>query len=270
MAKYYPVKMTIAANTVYYTPKNAILKVERIGTNSSTPATLWIKEAKVGAIISDLAPLTKTNDNLLGPLNLGSKYYVIPRETDFKFEGSSGSVMLLEGKWIVLDKPDEVPKELAERGLTQFKDYVTYVKSVTTLGTDQPIPANGEVEIFSLTPKTIEKYIFDSYLAVNVTNATFDYGTLVLRFFYDNAYLTGLTDLPGTHRTDGLDLKYLTHPPTGSNNMEPFSLEGNAIELPGDHTLKLFVRNTRSTNVTPPSGQAISFTTYAIVKYQTS
>lgn len=267
MAKYRPFRMVLNAGTTYYTPKDVIIKVEKIATNSTTDAYLWIKTARIGPLISEIAPMTISSSNFLGPLSLRDRYLVIPRESDFKFEGASGSQMLLEGQWILLDKPDEVPKELAERGLTQFKDYYMYIRQTTSLAVDQKLPANGEVEILSLTPKAIEKFILNNYLGVKVTNYTPSYGELALRFFYDNGYLETLTDLPGSLRIGGIDVKKAPHPPALTADAEYFTLENNPVTVEGNHTLKIYVRNIKGSDIAPSTGTALTFDIYLIVNY---
>jgi hypothetical protein len=267
MAKYYDAIITLKQGVVYYTPKDAIFKVEKIATNSNGPATLWIKETQLGAIKSLIAPLYKTSSNLLGPLDLGNKYYVIPRETAFKFTGDAGSIMVLIGKWIMLDRPDEVPKELTERGLTQFRDYRTYVEAVTSLATDQSLLPDAEVSILSLTPKEIETFTFNGPLMVSVSNYTPAEGELALRFFYDNAYFTNLTDLPGTDRKGGIDIMYCPRPPSATTHMEPFSLAAIPVTVKGPHTFQIFVRNVKGAPITPESETKLTFTVTAIVDY---
>jgi hypothetical protein len=267
VAKYYDAIITLKQGVVYYTPKDACFKVEKIATNSSGPATLWIKGTQLGAIKSLIAPLHKTSGNLLGPLDLSNKYYIIPRETDFKFTGDSGSIMVLIGKWIMLDRPEEVPRELTERGTAQFSDYKTYVEAVAALGTDQSLPPDAEVIALSLTPKEIETFTFNGPLMVSVSNYAPAEGELALRFFFDNYYLTNLTDLPGTDRKGGIDIMYCPRPPSDTTEKEPFNLAAIPITVPGPHTFQILIRNIKGAPITPATGTALTFTITAIVDY---
>jgi hypothetical protein len=269
LAKYYDRILTLTAGTLYYMPKTSMFKVEKIGTNSAGTATLNIKTAKLGGIKSLVAPLHKTSSNLLGPMDLENLYYIIPRESDFHFDGDSGSKMVLIGKWIMLDKPEEIPKELTERGLTQFREYKTYVESTVSLGTNVALPANGEVELLSLTPKSIETYTFDDVVMFSVENYTPAEGDLALRFFLDTMYLDEILDLPGTDRKGGVDVMWCRRPPADSTEKEPFTLRSSPIVLKGPHTLKVYLRNVKGANIAPAAGTSLTFTLTMITKYKT-
>jgi hypothetical protein len=267
VAKYYDAIIALRQGITYYTPKDAVLKVERVGTNSTGPAYLWIRETQLGRINSLVAPLHRTGPNLLGPLDLGDKYYIVPRETSFKFTGDPGSIMVVKGKWIMLDKPDEVVTELAARGITQFNEYKTYIESTVSLGTDVMLRPDEEIILLRLAPTEIETYTLNGPLMVSVSNYEVSEGELALRFFLDNSYLTNLTDLPGQDRKGGIDIKYCPRPPTDMTEMDVFSLAGSPVTLKGPHTLQILVRNIKGDTIAPREGTALTFTITAIVDY---
>ena len=107
------------------------------------------------------APLHVTSSNKLGPANLGNYYLVIPPETMFYVEGASGAKMRLVGTLGKLDVGEAMPADILARFGNQHNAYVTHLSGSVSLGTDVALAADAETEVFSLTPKTIEKYIFN-------------------------------------------------------------------------------------------------------------
>jgi hypothetical protein len=262
--------MYIKTGIKYYTGKDFGLKIEKIGTNSSGDAYLWIGNDRLGAINSLIAPIHRTSSNLLGPLDLRDKYYYIPPNKDFTFTGDSGSLMRLIGKIVRLEATGEVPPEAGARGATQTKNYMTYVQGTASLGTNVALPKDGEILVLSLTPSSIETYVFSGPIMVSVDNYTPSEGDLALRFFLDSGYLDNLTDLPGTDIRGGIDIKNLPRPPADTTEEDVFTLLANPITVVGPHTLKLYIRNTKGADISPASGTALSFTVTAIVEYLTS
>ena len=227
---------------------------------------LVIDGKPVGPVINTLAPLTKTSSNLLGPLDLGDKYYVIPPDRKFWVEGPSGAKMVVIGKIVKLIPGESFPADLLDRFNKQFSDYVTYKFGQKAFDTDEAWAADQEVTLVELTPRTIEEYTFDGYVGVVINNlsAGLEAGQVAIRFYLDGVPLDHLTSDPG-HL--GIDAYFLQHPPTTTKTMEPFTLARFPIKVIGDHTLKITAINVSGGSLTPPSGTNITVNIYAIVKY---
>jgi hypothetical protein len=266
MVKYFPLDLIIKQGETYYTPRNAFFIIKKIGTGSSGDASLYVDDKKTCIIKNLTAPLHKTESNLLGPIDLKEYYIVIPPETKFYVSGDAGSATRLVGV-IGLLKPGEAPPaDVQARFNTQPNQYITYVEGTKALGVDEALPANAEVEVISLTPKTIEKYIFNGPVMATVENYSPTEGDLSLMFYIDNIPLQKLTDLPGTIR-GGIDILSCPRPPTDTTEQEPFSFIANPIVLEGDHTLSVRVRNTSGASIKPAAGTALTFTVTMIAVF---
>jgi len=77
MPLYYPLRKTITVGTTYQAPPDIGYIIEKIGTDAGSDIKLVVDGRPTGPVIADIAPLHKTGSNLLGPLQLGEKYYVI-------------------------------------------------------------------------------------------------------------------------------------------------------------------------------------------------
>ncbi len=262
----YPLVKTLTVGTTYQAPPDTGYIIERIGTDGSTDTKLVIDGKPVGPIINTLAPLTKTSSNLLGPLDLGDKYYVIPPDRKFWVEGPSGAKVVVIGKIVKLIPGESFPADLIDRFNKQFNDYITYQSGSYDFGTDVTWSADQEVTLLQLTPRTIEEYTFDGYVGVTISNlpSSLTAGQIAIRFYLDGVPLDHLTSDPG-HL--GIDAYFLQHPPSDSTGEEPFTLARFPVKVLGDHTLKITAINVSGSAITPPTGTSISITLYAIAKY---
>jgi len=266
MVRYFPLDLIITQGNTYYTPKRKFMVIKKIGTDGSTDTKLKVDNKPLGAINATVAPLHVTSSNKLGPLALGNYYYVIPPETKFEVDGPSGAKMRLVGLIGFLEPGEAVPADLLSRFENQHNAYLTRVGGSLTMGTDESLPADVEREVYSLTPKTIEKYIFAGPIFAAVENYTPSEGELAYRFYLDNSPLDELTAEPGTI-TGGIDILSMPRPPADSTEEMPFSLAENPIEVEGDHTLSVRVRNVSGSAISPASGTALTFYFDAIVVY---
>jgi len=265
MPKYYLFDQYIPVDTQYTMEPDKFLIIEKIGTNSSTAAKLVIGGAEVGAINSTVAPLHKTSSNLLGPLDLGELYYVVPPNTKYKFTGASGSKMRLIGRIGVLSPGEAVPAAHMARYDQQNKIYLTYVEDTYNHGTDTAWVADAEAEVYSLTPKTTEKYIFNNICMVAGSGDTISEGDFAVRFYLDGKVLDLLAKTAGKL---GIDVKSMPRPPAATTEETPFTLKDLPIEVLGDHTLSVKIRNISGSDKSPASGSQWSFTFTAIVRYE--
>ena len=250
---------------VYQTPKRVAYVIKEIGTNSSGLGHLKIEETEMGDIDADVAPLRMTKDNTLGPLVLEDYYYVIPPETKFAWEGDSGSLCRIKGDIVLLGIGEGVPGELLTRFSEQAKKNIrVYVKTVS-LGTDEVWKADEEVEVFAITPLTTEKILFDGFVGVKVTGNTVSEGDFAVVFYMNNKPLE-LDVASGLGY--GIDVKSMPLPPNEVDGMIAFSLKNFPIEVPGDQTLSVRVKNISGADKAPASGSAWSITLKMVGKYE--
>ena len=264
MAKIVKLDMYIKEGTEYKTPERVALIVRKIGTNSTTDAYLEIERKPTGVIDADVAPLHKTSSNLLGPLDLGDLYYVIPPETPFKVVGETGCVMRLIGQKIILDPGERLGSPYMDRFERQFDHYLTKLTGTLTLATDEAFKANEERDILTIKPSTVETYKIAGYAGVSVSGGTVDYGYFALVGYYNGKALdwTFINDT-----IKGIDVKSMPLPPSDTVEEVPFTFEDYPIEVKPDHELKLKIRNISGTDLAPASGSAWSFTLKLLAEY---
>ena len=262
--KVLPLDRYIKEGVTYKTKEREAYIVRKIGTDSSTPAYLEIDGKKTGTIDSEVAPWHVTSSNLLGPLDLGPLYYVIPPDTEFKVVGASGCKMRLIGQKIILEPGERLGAPYADRFERQFDHYLTLISATLTLGTDEVFKANEERTILSLKPSVYEIYKFNGYIGVKGSGDTITEGDFAIVFYYNGNPLEHIT-------TDGfgpgIDIKSMPLPPADTTEEVPYTLKDYPIEVPGPNELVIKIRNISGADKAPASGSAWSFTLKAIVEY---
>jgi len=258
MPREFPLDMIIVQGETYYTDKREYFVIKKIGTDASTDTHLKVDNKELGDLISTVAPLHSTSSNTLGPVNLGQFYIVIPPETEFVVEGASGAKMRLVGIYGKIAPGEPLPGDLEARFNNQHNAYITHLNGSVSLGTDVSFSADAEQEIMSLTPKTIEKYILAFPVMGSVDNYTASEGDLAYRFYVDNEPLDLLTSSSGDVR-GGIDLLSMPRPPAATTEQVPFSFADMPLEILGDHTLSIRVRNTKGSAISPSAGTSLTF-----------
>jgi len=265
MVNYYKLDKILKVGETYQTPPDRFLIIQKIGTDAATDAYLKIDGVDTGAITSTVAPLHKTSDNLLGPLDLGSLYYIVPPDKTFWVEGPSGAKFRIIGKIGHLAPGEAMPADLLGRFNAQGKHFITYAEGTGSLGTDESWADGREIDVYSITPKTNEQYIFNKVAMASIIGGSITEGQVALRLYYDGTPLDFLTATAG-HK--GIDILSMPRPPTDSTEETAFSFEDLALTVLGDHTLAVKAVNVSGSALTPDSGSAWSVTFTAIVEYQ--
>jgi len=265
MATLWVLDKYLKEGVLYQTPKRVAYVIKEMGTNSSGLGHLKIEETEMGDIDADVAPLKMTSSNVLGPLYLEDYYYVIPPETKFEWEGDSASLCRVKGDILLLGIGEGVPGELLTRFSEQVKKNIrVYVKTLA-LSTDEVWKADEEREVFAITPLTTEKVLFDGFVGVNITGNTVSEGDFALTFYMNNKPL----ELDVAENLGyGIDVKNAPLPPNDTNGMIAFSLKNFPIEVPGDQTLSVRVKNISGADKAPTSGGAWSVTLKMVGKYE--
>lgn len=265
MAKVWILDKIIKPGVVYETPKRVGYVINKIGTNSSGTAKLKIYGRDLGEFDADVAPLRKTETNLLGPLDLEDLYYVVPPETKFEFVGDSGSLCRIIGSIIMLDVGEGFPGEYMTRFGKQQKVHKQLYTGTFSLATDEVWKKDEEYEVFSITPLTTEKVTFKDIVMISVSGGTVNEGDFGVIFKFGNVPFE-LDVAKNLHL--GINIKSMPLPPKDSVEIEPFTLKNSPIEVPGDQTLSIFVRNVSGADKSPASGSAWTVTLKAIGVYE--
>ena len=264
MAKVLKLDRYINVDTEYETGERVAYIIRKYGTDSSSDAILYIEGKPTGTIDSDVAPLYVTSSNLLGPLDLGDLYYVIPPETKFKFTGASGSKMRLIGDIIQLDPGEKLGSPYTDRYERQFDHYITKYDGTLTLATDEAFGADEEKTVLEITPKSNEVVKINNYAGVSGSGGTIDEGYFAVVMYYNNKPLEYLKT---SNFGPGIDILSMPLPPADTTNEIPWTFKDNPKEVPGPNEFVFKIRNISGTDLSPTSGSAWSFTLKLITEY---
>jgi len=255
---------TFKTNVEYRAQANAFFVFNQIGSDVDLDY-IEIEGRKTTPIDSTLAPTAITASNMFGLEDLEDLYLVVPPNHRFKFVSATSGNVVVNGKMGLLGLGEGLPADLVNRFNNMNIVYKRPVKFTRTLATNQPIAAGEEVLLGTLTPTSIERYIFDDIIAFTSTNTgPFAPGRLAVRFYYDDVPLdildTGMGHL-------GIDTFNMPLPPTTTTNMEAFWLREHPIVVEPNHTLKITIINISGASISPPSGSSISLTLEALARY---
>lgn len=267
MVKYFKLDKIFVQGNTYELPNDRFYVIKKVGTDAETDTKLVIDGVETGNIISEIAPLHKTSGNLLGPLDLGDLFYVVPPNKTFYVDGPSGAKIRAIGLIGVLAPGEAMPPQYAGRFTEQGKHYLTYLKATATLaaaGTSWA--ADAENDVLSITPKTIEKYVFNNVVMGKIENsaAAIIEGQVAARFYLEGTPLDILTTGPG-HK--GIDILSMPYPPADAAEQEAFTLKDLPVEVLGDHTFEIKVINVSGAAIDASAGADMTATIAAIVEY---
>ena len=268
MVDYYKLDKIFVQGVTYQTPNDRFYIIKKIGTDQATDTYLKIDGVDTGKITNEFAPLHRTSSNLLGPLDLGKYYYVVPPNKTFTVEGPSGAKIRAIGLIGRLAPGEAMPAEFAGRFTEQGKKYYTYIKGTATLAAaGANWNADTETEVISLTPKTIEKYTLNNVVMAKIENyATApSEGDVAVRFFLEGTPLDILTTDPGKK---GIDIFSMPYPPADTTEEVPFCLSDLPIEVLGDRTLSIKVVNVSGGAIAASAGADMTATILAVVLFE--
>jgi len=108
--------------------------------------------------------------------------------------------------------------------------------------------------------------VFDDVIMASIANVSGGVaeGDWAIRFYIDNIPLENLI---GINEQPGIDVLSMPRPPAETTEESPFTLQSYPIELLGDHTLSIRARNTSGASKSPTSGNSITVTVTALVKF---
>jgi hypothetical protein len=266
MAKTVPLDKILASGTEYITDKREVLVIKKVGTDSTSIGTISIDRKPTTQVYSITSPLNKTTSNFTGLFDLGDLYNVVPPETKILFTGSSGSKLRIVGYKMMLDPGEAVEAGLLGRFNAQSKSYYVILESSFSKGVGTAWPADEENTVLTLTPKTIEEYMLNSYVMASISNVSggVSPGDWAIRFFLDNI---ALEYVYGTSIKPGIDILSMPRPPAGTTELTPFTLADFPIDVVGDHTLHIRAANTSGASKSPTTGTSITVTVTAVAKY---
>ena len=266
MARGLALDKIVPAGTTFTMEKREAFIINFIGTNSATDGTLRIDDKPVITIKSLVAPHRLRDANLLGPLQLGDFYIVIPPETKYLWDAPSGTVLRIIGTKLLFEPGEALGEPYMARYRSQFNEGLTYLEASYSHGVDAAWPAGLERQVLYIKPAVIERYVFNNVLMAEVANvaggvAEGDWGILI--------YVDGqpLDFIHHSGEKRGIELLSAPRPPTDTTDEVPFSLAQYPIEIPGDHDISFRVVNNSGASKSPPTGQSIIATITVLAQY---
>lgn len=244
-------------------------RIRYIGTDKAGSIAPTIDGNRLGAIRTEIGALHPVGTSEQGLLDLEDRYYYIPPEGTFELNGSGTDTVRLQGE--AIDSPSgrfETSADETRYG-EQGERHYTFVQG--SVDVSEPIADNTEVEPFTLTPATDERFGFDGLHLVNHTST----GTLTLSEG-DVSYLFNFDgqQRPSQFADDaivGIDHTTLPRPPTDTTdqmgfvyghrapNVEPFTVQG-------DRTYRVVARNVSGSSL-GSSTETSTFTYQAVVDF---
>ena len=158
MARVWYLDRTLALNTEYTLDDRIAFVIKRIGTDVSDAVQLYVDNIPAVAFHGDFAPIDYTDNNMLGLLDLGDYYFVIPNDSKFKFSSSSSGNVRIVGELWMLDPNENLPSEYLQRVKEQNYRGISYkTGSGSTDGASWS--ADDEVTVLTIEPSVLEKYV---------------------------------------------------------------------------------------------------------------
>ena len=250
MAKLWYLDRTLDLNTDYRLDKRIAFIVRKVGTNVSDEITLYVDNKPCIPFHGDFAPINYTDENMLGMLDLGDFYFVIPPDTPFKWSsGSSGKVRILGELWM-LEPNESLPSEYNARLKEQMWRGISYKKnSVSTSGTTWS--ADEDIVLITLEPGVLEKFVLDDIIMIKFSNANIDFGQIGVYFELDDVPLEYIYEQGAKF---GIDVKAFPYPPNQTNGWYPFTLKNTPFTLTYGHKLKIIARNVSGSDISSADG----------------
>jgi len=263
MVKYFKLDKVFSAGSDYRVEDDKYYIIHKIGTDATSDIYFTYDRWSSPAIFDVVAPLRKSTTNLLGPLDLGDLYFVLPPKVPFSIVGPAGRFLRFIGNIGGLAPGEVIPSPHLARYDVEPKLNRRYVQYTYSHGTDVSWPAGSEVTIASLTPTVREKFLLNNVLMLAVANITIGSGDAGLIFQKD----TERFDIVRTEMGHlGIDALACPRPPA-SGNMIPFSLADKPIEVLKEEVLKFIIRNNTTAAWTPAAGTSIIWTLTFICDY---
>jgi hypothetical protein len=259
----YFLKKTLKTNRTYIMEKDRYYVIKKAGTDSNSRVTIKVDGVPVLDIVNTIAPMSKTSSNLLGPLDLGEYFIVVPPERQIYCESAAGANVYIEGDLVVLAPGEAIPTEHLTRYNAHVNRKITYVRLSATVGASWP--AGQEVKVGDINPPTIEDWVFDDFAGVSVANlsTSLTYGQVTLMLYYDGKPLDLLLTSAGPR---GIEVLKMPLPPASTSEEEPFTFKDKPITVVGGHTLTVTSINVSGADLSAATGTSITVSFVAVYK----
>lgn len=252
--KVYKLDKVADINTTYVAERYRAFIIERLGTDHTADVEVKVDDKKCGVLWSKIAPKHKVTTAMDGPLSLGPKFLVIPPDKPFVFVGTVANKVRLIGKILALALGESLPTEYLSRFAAQHNDYLLADRLATAQTPPDPWAVDEEKQLYTKTPSSRERLIFNGRFYVETTNTPAPdeaEGQSGFRFYLDGIAQDILATTMGRRGIDRFAMQLPSQ--TVDDELEPFTFKDNPIEVLPDIPLAL--------NCSNVSGAIIDWTT---------
>jgi len=232
----------LKAGTEYTLEATRAYIIKAISTDDTALKPLYIDKKPVGEFVDNLCSFPRVAAMQMPMLELGDYFLVAPPDHTIKFDGSTDKHLRIKGDLLALDPGEALPAEYTGRFKVQHNKYISCFQG-GTVSTGLNWAADAEVTLLTLTPKTVEEYLFAHRLGVEETTAgspATTVGDVGIIVELDDVRLDILKSTEGKFGIDELAMRL---PLSDALSLDIFSLETHPIRVPGDHTLKVYAHN---------------------------
>jgi len=262
--KVYKLNKIFKTNTGYEAEADKAYIICAWGTNAADDVTIKIDETPCGTLNNYVANIRKINTNLTGPLPLGTLYLVVPPNIALEFESTATAEVRCLGEILKLAPGETLPGEYTTRFGEQTNHYLTKVEGAD-VSTGTSWAADAELSLYTLTPDTREKYIFNNIAGkreVTTPSPSEKDGDVGIRMKLEDEYFDIRTTGMGLLGIDGMSFWI---PPLETQTFVPFTFADRPITLLGDQTIEFIAKNVSGAALFGTTGAKWRF--YAIAEY---
>jgi len=230
--KTYSLDKTLPTGASYRAEKDKAYIIRKVGTSSTTKATLKVAGGLVLEIIDTLAPLTPKSTNRLDLLDLEDLYIVVPPDKVLETAGESGKFIRIKGQIVELGPGETLPADIIARFNAQTKKYISYQTATWTSAAAAAIPKGNVHTMIDFTCPAGERHVFRKrYMGYSYCSA-YPAGVyleeLGTRLYVQGAPLDILDDSMGFR---GISSIAAPHPPNDTLGVHEFTLKDFPITL---------------------------------------
>jgi len=255
----YILDKVLNVDTEYTAERDKLYVIRKVGTNSTTKATLKIANAPCLEIIQEIARIQQSHLERFSTLDLGDHFVVLTPDKKMSFSGASGSKMRIMGEILELAPGEAIPTNLLARYKEQPQKFMSYERGTYSHGTDTTWVADDENNVIDIDVPAGERWTLDSVYYGDIANLAAAHvpGDWSLRFLVRDKALDIISKEMGDPGIDlwGLDFIYDTvaYHALKSLAKMPITLE------PGTN-FKVKARNVSGANKSPATGTSITVT----------
>jgi len=259
MPESYRLDKVFDVGTIYRAEEDKAYVIRKIGTNSTTKATVKVAGGPCCELLAESAPKYPVSTNLIPPFDLGAEYIVVPPDKPLEIDGEAGKDIRAIGTILVLKTGEVLPAGLLTRYDNQTKKFKSYQRGTYSHGTDAAWADGVENNVLVFTCPSGERWRFDDFLGATVANVAGGLlqGQFAVRIYVDDFPYDIIETKMGRK---GIDVVSCHLPPKEDVNTEPFMLTDHPINLAPGRTLRISCINVSGGSISPTTGASLDVT----------